>query len=125
MKESIAKTMGCLAGVLLLAGCGEATEPEARPQTSYEYEAPDQTVETDHYRLTCEEVTCKGEAEVSTSFLELQGNTLESVDCSWRCTRYGGREEVRLSLEFQSYKGGCWEKTYESTDEPFSLRDCE
>ncbi len=63
------------------------------------------TIKTPLYSVDCNTgVTCPNADDTSV----FNGQSLNSVDCTWYCSNYKGQTAVYVSLTFQSWRGGCW-----------------
>lgn len=121
MKKLIRCLMYVMCLALYLCGCGDA---DPAPQETWSEPAPSDAFkekETEHFRMSCQEVVCKQDADVEHTQADTGTHlgTLYEVRCWWPCTTYKGQSRQNVWITFKRFTGECFERrliTQESAD---------
>ncbi len=102
-----------------LCGCGDAeSAPDAAPSASAPSEAFSE-IETEYVRVSCQEVVCKQNADVSRSQSDTGSHlgTYYKVRCWWPCTTHEGQDRQNVWMTFTRFTGECFARELTTSED--------
>jgi hypothetical protein len=111
---------------LALCACGGSDSPNRETSSAPAPAESFTETETTHVRMSCREVFCKQEADVSRTQSDTgsQLGTYYKVRCWWPCTAYEGQDEQNVWMTFTRFTGECFSREL-TTQEDAHASYCE